>query len=243
MKKRKYPFSLFIIGFITNILFHFFWLFVPSVIFMIMGIFIKQCLYVGLILLLIDIILSFIGQMRIRNTMLADSDNEQFSKFQDAVSADGDVFENIKDFFENSGVNFKAKENSQNEADKLCNEMNNSIKKGMPLDEIVNRFQKICETPIDDDSILFETGVFDFSGNEEHFYFSLVWQFPNGDDEYRHIHVDVLYAPTKENRKFQESQWSDCMEENIFDYIRKSPAYLYCLNNEYINIEIFADET
>lgn len=102
MKERKYPTSLFVVGFITNILFHFFWLFVPSIIFLIIGIFVDWCLYVGLSLLIIDIIASFVEQMKIRNTMLSDSDNEQFRKFQDAISQDGNVFENIRNFVGNS---------------------------------------------------------------------------------------------------------------------------------------------
>ena len=93
MKERRYPFSLFLIGFITNILFHFFWLFVPSVILLIIGIWVDWCLYAGLALLGIDIIASFVEQMKIRQAMLSDSDNEQFRKFQDAVSKDGNVFE------------------------------------------------------------------------------------------------------------------------------------------------------
>ena len=102
MKERRYPFSLFLIGFITNILFHFFWLFIPSIILLIVGIWVDWCLYVGLALLGIDIIASFVEQMKIRQAMLSDSDNEQFRQFQDAVSRDGNVFENIRSFVENT---------------------------------------------------------------------------------------------------------------------------------------------
>ena len=102
MKERKYPFSLFLIGFITNIVFHFFWLFIPSIILLIIGAFVDWCLYAGLALLVIDIIASFIEQMRIRKAMLSDSDNEQFSQFQDALSKDGNVFENIRGFVESA---------------------------------------------------------------------------------------------------------------------------------------------
>lgn len=101
MKERRYPLSLFLIGFITNGLLHFFWLFIPSAILLIVGIFVDWCLYVGLVLLAIDIIASFIEQMRIRQAMLLDSDNEQFRKFQDAVSKDGNVFGNIRTLVEN----------------------------------------------------------------------------------------------------------------------------------------------
>ena len=99
MNNRKYPTSLFIIGFITNILFHFFWLFIPCIILLIVGIFVKPCLYVGLALLLIDILLSLIEQFRIRQAFLKESDNPDFQAFQDALSKDGNWRENIGEFF------------------------------------------------------------------------------------------------------------------------------------------------
>ena len=95
MNNRKYPTSLFIIGFITNILFHFFWLFIPCIILLIVGIFVKPCLYVGLALLLIDILLSLIEQFRIRQAFLKESDNPDFQAFQDALSKDGNWRDNI----------------------------------------------------------------------------------------------------------------------------------------------------
>ena len=95
MNNRKYPTSLFIIGFITNILFHFFWLFIPCIILLSVGIFVKPCLYVGLALLLIDILLSLIEQFRIRQAFLKESDNPDFRAFQDALSKDGDWKDNL----------------------------------------------------------------------------------------------------------------------------------------------------
>ena len=95
MNNRKYPTSLFIIGFITNILFHFFWLFIPCIILLIVGIFVKPCLYIGLALLLIDILLSLIEQFRIRQSFLEESDNPDFRAFQDALSKDGNWSANI----------------------------------------------------------------------------------------------------------------------------------------------------
>lgn len=115
MNKRKYPMSLFLIGFITNIIFHFFWLFIPSIILLIVGIFIDGCRYAGLVLLLVDIIASFIEQMRIRQAMISDSDNEQFRQFQDAVSKDGKVFENIRNFVENNAEEYENKGKDINE--------------------------------------------------------------------------------------------------------------------------------
>ena len=98
MKKRKYPTSLFIIGFITNILFHFFWLFVPGIVLLILGIFYQTCQYIGVSLLFIDVVLSFIEQLRIRQAFLEESDNPDFQAFQDALSKDGNWKDNISEF-------------------------------------------------------------------------------------------------------------------------------------------------
>ena len=97
MNSRRYPTDLFVIGFITNILFRFFWLFVPGVILLIVGIFVKQCLYIGALVLILDVIVSLLEQIRIRRTFLKESDNPGFRAFQEALSADGDWSENIRD--------------------------------------------------------------------------------------------------------------------------------------------------
>ncbi len=98
MKNRKYPTSLFIIGLITNMLFRFFWLFIPSVILLIVGIFVKPCLYIGLGVLLFDVIVSLIEQIKIRRAFLEESDNPDFQAFQDALSQDGNWKDNMGEF-------------------------------------------------------------------------------------------------------------------------------------------------
>ena len=104
--KRRYPTSLFVIGFVTNIIFHFFWLFVPAVICLVIGIFSRTFLYIGLTILLFDVIISLIEQINIRNTFMSDSDSPDFRGFQDALSKDGKWNENLMEFlnerFENS---------------------------------------------------------------------------------------------------------------------------------------------
>ena len=97
MGNRKYPLSLFVIGFITNVLFHFFWLFIPCIILLVIGIFVEPCRLIGLTLLLLDIVLSLIDQLRIRHTFLQDSDNPGFTAFQDALSRDGSWYENMSE--------------------------------------------------------------------------------------------------------------------------------------------------
>lgn len=100
MNNRKYPTSLFIIGFISNILFHFFWLFVPAILFLIIGIWKDICLWIGIGLLILDVLLSFIDQMKIRHTFLSDSDHPDFQAFQEALSKDGNWMENVKELVE-----------------------------------------------------------------------------------------------------------------------------------------------
>lgn len=102
MQKRRYPLSLFVVGFLANLLFHYFWLFIPGLLLLIVGIWVDWCLYAGLALLGIDILLSFAEQMKIRQTALSDSDNEQFRHFQEAISKGGNVFDNIRGFVEDA---------------------------------------------------------------------------------------------------------------------------------------------
>lgn len=98
---KKYPFKLFLIGVITNIFFHFSWLFVPSVVLLIIGVFVKPCLYLGLIILLIDIILSIIEQLKIRNALL-NSENNQIKGFVEALGKEGNWMENVKNWVDDN---------------------------------------------------------------------------------------------------------------------------------------------
>ena len=98
MDNKKYPTSLFIIGFFTNIFLRFSWLFILSVILLITGIFFAPCLCAGLAVLLVDIVLSLIDQLRIRRTFLTENDSPDFREFQDALSKEGNLKDNIDDY-------------------------------------------------------------------------------------------------------------------------------------------------
>lgn len=124
----------------------------------------------------------------------------------------------------------------------IVEQLKNNITDAMELKDIVDVFEKACQPMNEDDMILFETGTFDFTG-EELFYFSMVKQAPAEDDEYCQLHVDVLYKPNAENKKFSTAVWDDALEENIFDYIRNSKAFNYAQNDNYVSVDIYADET
>ena len=110
------------------------------------------------------------------------------------------------------------------------------------VQDIVDRFEEMCREPIDDDMILFESGTFSFTG-EELFCFSLVRQFPNEEEEYYQIHVDVLFETNDENKTLSESVWNEDIEENIFEYVRKSESFSYAISDTYKRVDIYMDET
>ena len=80
---NKYPVSLFVIGVLMNLTKNFF-LLLPSIILLIVGIWVKWCLFVGVALLLLDVIISLIEQIQIRNATI-NSDNPNFKEWQDAI--------------------------------------------------------------------------------------------------------------------------------------------------------------
>jgi len=94
---NKYPVSLFVIGVLMNLTKNFF-LFLPSIILLIVGIWVKWCLFVGVALLLLDVIISLIEQIQIRNTTI-NSNNPNFKEWQDAILS-SDWKNNIMDLTE-----------------------------------------------------------------------------------------------------------------------------------------------
>ena len=127
--------------------------------------------------------------------------------------------------------------------DSLLKFLKDKIVDKMPLEEIVDVFEQMCSIPLEDDMILFETGTFSTFEPEPVFEISLVRQFTNNDEEYCQIHVDILYKPTGENEIFSETTWDEDLNESIFNYIRKSEAFAYAKNQEYIKVKIYLVET
>lgn len=85
--KQQYPVSLFFISLLSNAIGHYFYLFFPAVLLMLIGIWLKPCLYVGLALLLLDLFLSIKEQLLIRKTMLNGTE-PALKPFQDALQSD-----------------------------------------------------------------------------------------------------------------------------------------------------------
>lgn len=53
----------------------------------------------------------------------------------------------------------------------------------MSVEEIVDVFEQMCSTPLEEDMVLFETGTFTEFSKEPFFQISLVRQFSNSDEE------------------------------------------------------------
>ena len=87
--ERKYPTKMFWFFVLTNFLFHFFYLSIPGIILCIVGIWVKSCLWIGLAILGLDVILSIIEQLRIRKAAVSPSDNPEFNELMDAFCSPG----------------------------------------------------------------------------------------------------------------------------------------------------------
>lgn len=121
-------------------------------------------------------------------------------------------------------------------------ELKRKITGDMTAEEIVAAFEKWYSPMEEEDMLLFETGTFSFTG-EPLFYFSLVKQIPNDeDDEYYQTHIDILYKPDAENKHFSDTFWDETGEE-IFAYIRNSDAFQYAKAHQFEKIEVYMEET
>ena len=124
----------------------------------------------------------------------------------------------------------------------LLQYLENNISDNNTIDEIINIFEEMCKTPIEEDLLLNEYGVYDFTG-EDLFYYDLVRQYPDGEDEYYQLRVSIMFSPDEENRDLQDTLWSDYTNESFFDFIRKSDGYEYAKNHKFVSIDIRIDQT
>ena len=155
------------------------------------------------------------------------------------LCAGGCFMGNINRNSEMEEMNMESETDMKNNSLKVCEDyLKKEISNEMPLESIVNVFEKMCEIPADDEMILFETGTFPFTGKSQ-FYFSLVRQIPDGEGEYIQLHAE-------KNSEFEQMVWSDefyGLEENIFDYIRKSDVFNSVKEDTYESVDIYVDET
>ena len=93
--ERKYPAKMFWLFVLMNFLFRFSYLSIPGIVLSIVGIWVKSCLWVGLAILGLDVILSIIEQLRIRKAAITPNDNPEFNELMDAFCGP-DGFEAVR---------------------------------------------------------------------------------------------------------------------------------------------------
>ncbi|WP_436375856.1 hypothetical protein [Cytobacillus sp. BC1816] len=118
------------------------------------------------------------------------------------------------------------------------------------IKEVWEAFKDFCKEPVEgeeDKEILFQCGVYDFTG-EDLFHFDFVRQFTNyEDDEYSHmeqLHCEFLFKPTVELRKLEVSEWSMDYDDidDFFNHIENLQEFKIPLNLKPINSEIYQEE-
>lgn len=117
------------------------------------------------------------------------------------------------------------------------------IHEDMLLADLIDIFEKASNKyKNQQDMLLFETGIYSFTKTPM-FYFSMVKQFPNEEEEFCQVHLDVMYSTDKVDKDYSESVWDEDIEEDFFQYIRNSEIYTRLKDKEISNIDIYADET
>ena len=125
----------------------------------------------------------------------------------------------------------------------LVQSLKEKITDQMSLEDMVNVFEEMYDTPFDEEIILCEMGTFTRLSNKTLFQISMFRQVPNDDEEFYQVHLDIFYKSTSENAEFRESIWDEDPDENIFDYIRNSEVFADAKDKEYLKVKIYLDET
>ena len=109
MNKVKYPMSLFITGVLMNMVMRHLLLFVSGIALIILmepGSFFH---YVGIVMLVIDFLLSLGLQMGIRKEVMSESDNPEIQRLQAALSKEGLWTDNVKDIVDDKLDDYEEK--------------------------------------------------------------------------------------------------------------------------------------
>lgn len=118
------------------------------------------------------------------------------------------------------------------------------------IKKVWETFKDFCKEPVEgeeDKEILFECGVYDFTG-EELFHFDFVRQFTvYEEDEYSHmeqLYCEFLFKPTDELRSLEVSEWSMDYDDidDFLNYIENLQEFKIPLNLKPIKSEIFQEE-
>lgn len=118
------------------------------------------------------------------------------------------------------------------------------------IKKVWETFKNFCKEPVEgeeDKEILFQCGVYDFTG-EELFHFDFVRQFTvYEEDEYSHmeqLHCEFLFKPTVELRKLEVAEWSMDYDDidDFLNHIENLQEFKIPFNLKAIKSEIYQEE-
>lgn len=119
--------------------------------------------------------------------------------------------------------------------------LNENITTKTSLSEILDVFCKMCEVELPESQLLFETGVFSFTCDEQ-YYFSLVRQYEAENDGYNQIHIDVIYPPTNQISDLSRTDWIENVDE-FKQTVLSSSEYSILKDEPIYKIDIYDDGT
>lgn len=123
----------------------------------------------------------------------------------------------------------------------ILNYLKNNITTKTPLCEILDVFCKMCEVELPESQLLFETGVFSFTCDEQ-YYFSFVRQYEAENDGYNQIHIDVIYPPTNRISELSRADWIENVDE-FKQVVLSSNEYLILKDEPIFKIDIYDEGT
>lgn len=235
---RKYPLKMFLFGLLLNFFIRYALLFLPGLILCMIGIWSEKCLAIGLAMWLVDLVLSVAQQLRVRKTVLSESDNPEFNEIMDACFDPDDpksVIHWVEERIQNdpdraAALEEEARQRAESQERLQClvvyRTLRDTVRDGMTLDELIDTFEKMCDLDVGEpDMLLFQTGTFDFTG-EKLYHFDLVRQFDFlGGDELVQLHLTVLYEPSPKLALLRKIHWGEPEDGNFFSIVRRSRAY------------------
>ncbi|WP_338472509.1 hypothetical protein R4Z10_07135 [Niallia sp. XMNu-256] len=118
------------------------------------------------------------------------------------------------------------------------------------INKVWQTFKAFCKEPVEgeeDREILFQCGVYNFTG-EELFHLDFVRQFTvyeeNGYSRMEQLHCEFLFNPTDELRKLETGEWSMDYDdiEDFFTHIENLQEFKIPLTSKPIKSEVYQEE-
>ena len=123
----------------------------------------------------------------------------------------------------------------------LVENLKQKINNHTPLGKIVDVFCEECSAELPEKIFLFETGLYQFTCDEE-YYFSLVLQYKEHGDEYLQLHTDVVYPPNMKYEDFANCEWIEDIDE-FKQFVLNSEEYRLLQTEAIFKVDIYIEET